>query len=305
MLASDAMSGLAVAIGLLWCQLYWALVHTWQHGEYYSYGWYVPVLVLGLAWRRWQARVVGGGLVGEAGRVVGRGLGWDGVLVCTGLGMVVGLRFVVEADPAWRVPLLVHALVVVGLTHWALWRHAGWRASVVMMPVTVFALSAVPYPWRLEQEVVRALTGWVIWLTREVFLWMGMPVGLRGDRLVLGAEVVEVAESCSGIRSLQSLVMVALFLGELWWFRWGWRVGLVGVAVACAVGVNALRAVSLARIHFAEGKQAAAAAHDLIGNIAFLASAGILVAAALLMLRAGPRRRLVRQVQRRPVRSNS
>ena len=80
--------------------------------------------------------------------------------------------------------------------------------------------------------------------------------------------------------------------------------GLVGVAVACAVGVNTLRAVSLARIHFAEGKQAAAAAHDLIGNVAFLASAGILVAAALLMLRAGPRRRLVRQVQRRPVRSN-
>jgi len=127
---------------------------------------------------------------------------------------------------------------------------------------------------------------------------MGKPVELRGNRLVFGEELVEVADGCSGIRSVQSLVMVALFFGELWWLTAVKRVALVLVAIACAVGVNTLRAVCLAEVHFSRGAEAADAVHDLIGHTAFFVSAGILFLVSLWMLRgttAG--RRVVRRTR--------
>jgi exosortase len=283
------------ALVLLWLQLFWSLVPSWRFGEYYGYGWYVPVLAAGLAWYRWQARIKPAGL--PPGTPV-RPPPW--VWVVSGLAIIciAPLRLVEVADPGWRPPLLLHALLVFGLTQLALWQLLGRRVARELLPVTVFALAAVPYPWRFEQELIGRLSTLVIDLTHEVFLWLGRPVELRGERLVMGSEVVEVTDGCSGIRSVQSLVMVALFFGEMWWLTAAKRVGLVAVAVACAIGINTLRAAWLAQIQFSRGKAAAATAHDSIGHTAFFISSGILLVAAFLMLRAaGPRQRVVRRRQ--------
>ena len=37
------------AISLIWLQLFWTLVPTWRFGEYYGYGWFVPVIAAALA----------------------------------------------------------------------------------------------------------------------------------------------------------------------------------------------------------------------------------------------------------------
>lgn len=289
---------LLTAIVLLWLQLYGSLVHTWRFGEYYAYGWFVPALAAALAWHRWQARVVPGGMLPVAPLQPSR---WVWVVAAVAIVCIAPLRAVAEADPGWRPPLELHAMIVVGLTHLTLWQLLGRRVSLEMLPVTVFALAAVPYPWRFEHDLIRQLTNLVIGLTHEAFLWFGRPVELRGDQLVMGSEVVEVVGGCSGIRSLQSLVMVALCFGELWWLSLSKRVVLVGVAVACAIGVNTLRAVWLAQIHFSRGKEAAAIVHDGIGHAAFFVSAGILLLAAFWMLRAAaPGHQVVRHVQSNP-----
>jgi exosortase len=281
------------ALLLLWLQLFWSLVPTWRHGEYYAYGWFVPPLAIAFAWRRWQiARDR------EAGREsVGGGVSTTvGVSLLMVAVLVIPLRMINVSDPEWRPPLLLHAALVVGVTHWVLWRVRGASFSWSLLPVSIFALIAVPPPWQIEQGLVRRLTGTVIGLTHELFLLLGRPVEVSGERLTLGNEVVEVTDGCSGIRSLQSLVMAALFFGELMLLPLIRRLALLLVAAGCAVVVNTGRAWMLANTQFAKGKEAADAAHDLIGHVAFAVSAAMLLVAALVLhRRRGPRRVVVKK----------
>jgi exosortase len=285
---------------LLWLQLWWGLIPSWRDGEYYAYGWLVPFSALGFAFRRWQMSGESGDVGGSEG---GRSLGWQwGLLLLVAVLLILPLRLIAEADPGWRVPLLLHALMVFALTHLLLWRSFSKKASLGLLPVTVFALTAVPLPWQIEQRLVRSLTGTVIELTREAFLLLGRPVEAIGERLAMDGQVVEVTEGCSGIRSLQSLGMAALFFGELLLLGWGRRLVLVGVAAFCAVFVNTARAWWLAEIHFLKGPAAAEAAHDGIGHMAFAVSAGILFASACLIRRrhVGRHQIVVKRIQNMP-----
>lgn len=265
------------AILALWLQLWWSLAPTWQHGEYYEYGWFVPPLVLFFAWRRWQELAA----PEKAGQ--GRLPLWLGFAVAGTLLALPVLRAVEVADPGWRVPLLVQTGLTAGLAHFLLGKGFGWRVSWVFAPVTVFALSAVPWPWQIERLLIDRLTQFVIHLTSEIFLFFGQPVEVSGARLTMGQEVVEVTEGCSGIRSLQSLVMAALFFGELLRLAWTRRVALMALAAVCAVVVNTGRAWTLAHVQFTRGKDAAEAAHDGIGHAAFILSALLLLLSAWLL----------------------
>jgi exosortase len=324
---------LLCALILLWLQLYWMLIPTWRFGEYYGYGWFVPFLAAGLVWRRWQmlvpgphARATGGpgmrpgthlsrsecnsneiGLASQAPASSPppaipapplRLAGWVVALGLLAMLAILPLQWIATADPSWRPPLLLLALLTFGLTHFLVWQVFGRRVSLGLLTVTVFALSAVPYPWQLEQHLIRSLTGAVVGLSREAFLLTGQPVELLGERLVIGSESVDVTDGCSGIRSFQSLTMGALFFGELLLLSLPKRLVLVTLAAACSIGINTARAYALAVIHFNQGKAAAAAAHDLVGNVAYWVSTAIVFLVALCLVRSTPAgRRVVRNSQ--------
>jgi len=272
-----------VAAGLLWLQLFVAVAPVWRESEYYSYGWFVPPLAAFFVWRRWSLARKAAGWDGQCpdqpATDRGAGLGALALAGATVLLLPV-VRLVELVDPGWRPPFLLHALVVAVGAHILLWAAGGRRMSAVFLPVTVFALSAVPYPWQVEQALVRNLTSVVVNTTSDIFVLAGKPVVALGDRLVMGADVVGVTEGCSGIRSLQSLLMAALFFGEAFWFGIGRRVALLAAAALAAPAVNILRAYALAWVHFTKGPDAAAAAHDAIGHGAFALAALILFAAS-------------------------
>lgn len=268
-------------IGLLWLQLFLTLMPTWRDGEYYEYGWFVPPLAIGLAWNRWHhARRLAGEPAGISAKR-GNLLFFAGLLAVTFISLT---RFVSITDPSWRPPILFHASLVVLLSHSLVAYQWGMRMSMQFLPVTVFTLTSVPYPYQIEQFLIRHLTSAVSIFACEAFLLSGKPVELLGERLIMGQEVVEVNEGCSGIRSLQSLVMVALFFGELLLLSLPRRIVLLLVAAACALIINTARAYTLAEIQFTRGKVAFDQAHDMVGHIAFAASAAILFIAARLML---------------------
>ncbi len=286
-------------LAILWIQLFASLAHTWRHGEYYEFGWFVPWLALGLAWRRWSL------IAPEAQPAAATTSPRSGILLATAIllaaAAIIPLRLIGTMDPGWRPPILLHALLVCTGTHALLWILAGRRISLTFIPVTIFALSAVPYPWRIEQEVIRALTGIVLMITHDAFLITGHPVELLGENLVLGHDVVEVNDGCSGIRSFQTLVMVALFFGELFLLPVTRRIALLAVAAASAIVFNTIRAYWLANTHFFHGVEAANAAHDRIGHTTFLLSAATLWLAAYLLLQLDFRRRtLIRRSHQKP-----
>jgi exosortase len=69
----------------------------------------------------------------------------------------------------------------------------------------------------------------------------GIPVLREGNILLLPGRALEVAEACSGIRSLLTLIMLAIVLGYFTERRIGVRVAIVAAAVPIAVLANATR----------------------------------------------------------------
>ena len=72
---------------------------------------------------------------------------------------------------------------------------------------------------------------------------MGVPVLREGNVINLPAMPLEVAEACSGIRSLLSLITLSLMYGVLLEKRIGLRVALAIASVPIAVAANGLRIV--------------------------------------------------------------
>ena len=278
------MTALSITLSVLWFHFFWCLVPSWRFGQYYEYGFLVPLLAFGFAWRR--AGLIEGALP-LAWRPGKLGDGLLAALAVVGLIALGPLRIIETGDPSWRPPLVLHGVLVTAATHLALARWRGWKVSVFFLPVSIFAWSAVPYLYQIEQSLVRQLTGLVVGLTQEVFMLGGQPVERMGERLSMGGRVVEVTDGCSGIRSIQSLVMAALFFGELLWLRWSGRLALVGTALVAAVLCNTGRAWYLASVQFSRGVEAAHAAHDPAGHLAFATAAlALYLAARLLMPRA-------------------
>ena len=276
-------------VAALWLHFFWCLVPAWISSEYYSYGFFVPPLVFALAWRRNASPVVSAPW--QPGRAT---------VVVLALLALIPMRVVQTGDPGWRPTFVLHGLVVTVASHLLLARERGWKGSAWFLPITVLAWSAVPYIGRIEQELIRSLTGIVIGITREIFIIGGHPVEQVGERLSLGGQVVEVTEGCSGIRSIQSLVMTALFFGELLWLRWPQRLLLLGGAMAAAVICNTARAFYLSWISFFESTAAADAAHDPAGHLAFAAAALMLYLFAYLLAPGRSRRAQVRRIQVTP-----
>lgn len=278
------------AVALLWLQLFYSMVPVWRFGEYYEYGWYVPPIAAFFLFRRWQGRAT------EKLRPVHGG--WMAVLAVLIFPMLLGIRALAGFDPSWRPPLLLQTALVVAVTHGLLFLRGGRRLTLEMAPVTVFALSAIPYPFTLEQKLIAQLTDAVVHASAGLFNLIGRPVEMIGTKLAsLGTEV-EVTEGCSGIRSLQSLLMAGLFFGELFLLRPRQRMALLAVTAAVVMAVNIGRVMALAQVRFDHGEHAFEAAHDQIGQIAFFISAAILFAAArgLLATQDG-RRKLIRSTQ--------
>lgn len=288
--ADDA--AVLAAIASLWMQLFYSTVPIWRFGEYYEYGWFVPPLAALFFYRRWRSL--------DLPKRRSIHWGWPLILAALLFPVLLAIRAFAGFDASWRPPLLLQALLAVAVTHGLLFLRGGPRLSLGLAPVTVFALSAIPYPFSFEQMIIARLTDGVTQASAGLFNVLGRPVEMLGTKLIsLGTEV-EVTEGCSGIRSLQSLLMAGLFFGELFFLRPMQRIVLLTFTAVVVIGVNMGRVMTLARIRFDQGESAFEAAHDSVGQIAFLCSAVILFGAARVLLTTQDgRKTLVRSTQQR------
>jgi EpsI family protein len=159
-------------------------------------------------------------------------------------GLLAGGGLVLAWSTATRAPdLLIPSLILNGLGLAVLQR--GPRAIRVMAVPAAFALFAVPIPAPLLNQVVFALqiatadcTGWLLHA-------LGVAAFVTGDQIIQSDQTFAVIETCSGLRSMQTLTMIAVLLFDL--FRrsglHAWLIVLAAPPVGFAM--NGLRAVTL------------------------------------------------------------
>lgn len=272
-------------VALYWCQLFYQLQVEWTANAQYNYGWFVPLLATVLLWRRWVERPEPEGrcqrseVSGQSTLASGR---WSVVFL---VACLLPLRIVHEANVGWRSAQWLHAVILVALTLILLWRAGGWRWVRHFGFPVLFSLVAVPWPMRLEGYVVQGLMRLVAAATLEVVGLFGVPAMQRGNLLEIGSGVVGVNEACSGVRSLQTSLMIALFLGEWYRLRYWVRLALLPasflIAFVANVGRTSFLTWSAARLGMARMESL----HGLAGVAVVVIVFGLLWLTARLLAR--------------------
>ena len=118
---------------------------------------------------------------------------------------------------------------------------AGWRwLQLTAFPLS-FLLLMVPLPSIIFNQITFPLQGIASRAGEAVIATAGVPVLREGNILHVPGRSLEVAEACSGIRSLMSLVMLAVVLGYFTERGTGARVAIALSAVPIAIVANAAR----------------------------------------------------------------
>jgi exosortase len=249
----------------LWFGLCRELSGEWSVNEQYNFGWFVPFFALYLFWLRWQDRPEQE--VRSQKSEVGS---WRIVAVSTGLATLLVLlpvRLFEIANPEWRLLAWIHALAAVTLTLLLLW-WAGGKAWLrhFAFPVA-FIFVAVPWPTAVEVPIIQGLMRIVANVAAETAMLLGIPAQVEGNLIRVSTGLVGVNEACSGIRSLQTSLMIGLLFGEMKRFSISRRVALVAGAVTIALFANFFRAVFLVMVAATENLSEVSRWHDVAGYI--------------------------------------
>lgn len=265
---------------LAWFSVIRVLWNDWLHDPQYSYGILVPVLVLGLLARRWQDR--------PDPRVTNRLGSWVAAAIAVASVALIALLIpFTQANPEWRPLGGLIAVTVIVLSLDLIFMIGGRPWLMHFAFPLVFFLIAVPWPRNFENWTMGQLMAWNTSATLEILHWAGREAISRGNLILLPCGTLGIEEACSGVRSLQSGLMVALFLGEFFRLRIVRRLVLLVIAVIAALLGNIFRSSFLALIASRNGLSAVDAWHDIAGIMVLVVAIGIVVAAAVYLRRNG------------------
>ena len=242
-----------VALVAPWALLIRRLGLSWEADPQYAYAWSVPFLAAVLAVLRWPAQPAL-----QPSRTAG---GW----IFLGAALVLPARLIQEAAPDWSVANWSFALVVALTTFAFLGRTGGWRWAGWFLFPLLFLLTAVPWPQRFDLWLTQTLMRNVAAVTVELLGWFNLPAVRQGNLICLTTGAVGIDEACSGIRSLQAMLMVSLFLGDLWRLDAGRRLALVAAGLGLAFVGNVVRTTLLSTVAARAGVDAIHAWHDPAG----------------------------------------
>jgi exosortase len=201
------------------------LVGQWAHDPNYSHGFFVPAFSLFVIWTD-----------KERLRRLPLKPSWTGLLVLA-FGLVVLTAGILGAElflSRFSLLLVTAGLIVLtcGWTHMRFVLFP-WLFLLFMIPIPTIVFNQLTFPLQLLASRTAAFA----------LPLLGVPVLREGNIIQLPAMALEVAEACSGIRSLMSLATLAIIYGYLMETRTAIRVILAIAAIPIAVLANSLRIV--------------------------------------------------------------
>ena len=138
-----------------------------------------------------------------------------------------------------------------------------WLFLLFMIPLPALVFNQITFPLQILASQIAAFTLPVV----------GVPVLREGNVIRLPAMALEVAEACSGIRSLMSLVTLAVIYGYILERRWSVRILLALAAIPIAVAANSFRIVGTGLlVQYWDPEKAEGFFHTFSGWIIFIVS---------------------------------
>lgn len=252
---------LALALAWLYAGALKGLVIEWLSSADSSYGIVLAVVALLVLWRRRDAM---------AAAREPHAAAIPGALALL-FGLTVYLVGQLGAD--LFLTRVSFVLVLAGAT----WLLAGPRALRIAAAPLLFLLIAIPLPALIVNAITLPLQLLASRFGEATLSAAGVPVFRDGNLLELPSATLEVAEACSGLRSIVSLAAIATLLA---WTerRWGRRALMAVSSLPLAIVMNGLRIAATGLGCEIWGPRAAADPwHTLSGWMTFVLSVAVLL----------------------------
>src|SRR6185312_10513136 len=246
-------------IGLLLIAIYYRigikLVHDWYTIPDYSHGFLVPLFSLFLIWDR--RKIIRATPVRPS---------WMGI-------PLIVFAIAVLILGVYGVDLFTSRISFVLLMAGLIWTFSG-RAMLreLRFPLLVLLL-AIPFPEIIFNKITFPLQLLASRIASDILPILGVPTLHEGNVIQLPVMKLEVAEACSGIRSLMSLFTLAVFYGYFLERSTSRRVILAIASIPIAVAANVLRIVGTGLcVQYWDPDKALGFFHEFSGWVMFVVS---------------------------------
>ena len=250
---------MTIAFGLAFGGVIVKLVTDWAFDDNYSHGFFIVPLAVYFAWERRSQ------LAAAAWRPSYIGL----LVVVTSLAVLVAGTLGAE--------LFLTRIAIVGtLTGAVLYVLGREHVRILAFPL-VFLLLMIPIPAIIFNQIALPLQLVASQMGEQTLSALQVPVLREGNIIVLPHAILEVAEACSGIRSLVSLLTLGIVYAYFAESRAMFRVVLAVATIPIAIVANGLRVAGtgVAAHHFGAGA-ADGFLHTFSGWLVFTVSAVML-----------------------------
>jgi exosortase len=209
----------------LYAPVLFRLAHQWWSDPNFSHGFFVPVFSVYVVWQnRTRLRTI------QSEPSI-----WGLPVIVISLAMLLVGTFGAELFLSRLSFILLIGGAVVFFVGWAMLR-------AVLFPLC-FLILMIPIPAIVFSQITLPLQVLASKLAAGTLPICGVPVLREGNIINLPAMPLEVAQACSGIRSLMSLTTLAIMYGYLVERRVWVRVALALASIPIAVAANGLRIV--------------------------------------------------------------
>ena len=238
----------------------------WYNDPDYSHGFLVPFLSAFFIWERWD----------EIKKTRIQPSWWGALLLGFGLLMlVIGL---IGAELYTQRCSLIAVLGGIVLLV------SGWQMLWMLSLPLAFLIFMVPLPAIVVNTIAFPLQLFAAKTATFCLFSLGIPVLREGNLIALAGTTLEVAEACSGLRSLLSLLALGTVYGyfsqTILWKRWA----LVFLSIPIAILANAVRVSGTGILAHHWGVEAAEGFyHTFEGWIVFIAAFVMLLACGTLL----------------------
>lgn len=259
-----------VLVLILFYPVLTSLVQDWINLPDFSHGFLVPLVSCYLIWER-RAKLSGSA----------RPDNWGLVLLAFGIVLLMFGRLAAEFF-IQRISILV---VIAGIVLFIFGRE---RLKTIAFPLA-FLLLMIPLPSILLQKITFPLQLFASRCAADALELLSIPVLREGNMIYLSNTSLEVAEACSGIRSMISLltlgILFAYFTKKILWQR----IVLVLACIPVTILVNAFRVSVTGFLAYHYGaKVAGGFFHEFSGFILFFMAVAMFYGLTLLLPRPAP-----------------
>lgn len=244
------------------------MIRWWYKDDNYSHGFLVPIIAGYFLWQRWPELK-------------------DRLVKPDGLGLVVTILGLLQLTVAWLCTeyFTMRSSLIVLLVGMVLYWFGREVLKGMVLPLG-YLLFMVPIPYIIYDAVAFPLKLFITKVSVGFMKMIGVAVVREGNIIMLPTTTLEVADACSGTRSLMSLLALAVayafFIQTSHLKRWV----LIVSSIPIAILTNAMRVIVTGILAQWWGAKAAEGFfHEFAGLAVFALALALLVAEGALLRR--------------------